>query len=44
MRDIAALPLDSMGPEQAAAQAQALYDSFLADAQRSPVLRALLEG
>ncbi|KAK9908301.1 hypothetical protein WJX75_005715 [Coccomyxa subellipsoidea] len=44
LQEFSALPLDKMEPEEATAQAQALYKQLLADAARMPTLQRLLEG
>ena len=43
MEDFAALPLDSLSPEQAVAQSQTLYQQLAADAASMPTLRRLLQ-
>ena len=43
MEDFAALPLDSLSPEQAVAQSQALYKQLAADASSMPTLQRLLQ-
>lgn len=43
MQEFAALPLDSLSPEQAVAQSQALYDQLVADAASMPTLRQLIQ-
>ena len=43
MQDFAALPLDSLSPEQAIAQSQSLYQQLMADAASMPTLRRLIE-
>ncbi len=44
MQEFAALPLDKLEPEEAIAQAQALYKQLLADTGAMPTLQRLLEG
>ncbi len=44
MREVAALPLGELSPEEGRERARALYDKFAADAQRLPALKRLLEG
>ena len=44
MRDFAALPLDSLSPDQATARAKSLFQAFQADAVQYPVLRSMLEA
>ena len=44
MQDFAALPLDSLTPEQAVAQSQSLYQQLIADAASMPTLRRLIEA
>ena len=43
MEQFAALPLDSLSPEQAVAQSQMLYRQLEADAASMPALQRLLE-
>lgn len=43
MAEFAALPLDSLSPEQAMAQSQALYHQLAADAASMPTLQRLLQ-
>ncbi len=43
MRDFAALPLDSLSPEQAVTQSQKLYTQLVADAASMPTLQRLIQ-
>ena len=43
IQDFAALPLDSMSPEQAVAKSQALYKQLVEDAASMPTLQRLIE-
>ena len=43
MEEFAALPLDSLSPEQAVAQSQALYKQLTEDAASLPTLQQLLQ-
>ena len=43
MQDFAALPLDSLSPQQAVAQSQKLYNQLVADAASMPTLQQLIQ-